>query len=299
MSYLVIPAVISLLIKAALVIYNKSSLSKNYFTAILVVCLLHSCCEVAAFYSFFQGKDIDLLFRTYYVLTIWWLTFSFIHSKYVAGIKKFNYVFLLFATILSGLLLFTDILLSGYIEKGYSITAIKEEYYSLLLIFLLLNIFGAIFVLSWKLFFKQNSIQKETQCFYLLISFITPFTVAIAIIVSVYFNWGLSAIGILPIANLLFFLFIIKSENFHHITDIKRYLPWSIENKLSKTGNEIIIKCARGEISLKEATEEFQRILIEYQKKKGYSKLASAKKLGLSKSTLYSKLDKLKIEWKA
>lgn len=298
MSYLVIPAIFSLFIKSLLVVYNKDSLSKNYFTAVLFICVLHSCCEVAAFYGYSKGYNIELLFRTYYVLSIFWLTFAFIHSKTVAGIKKFSLPVIFIATCLSLLVLGSDTIISGYTEKGYSITAVKQEYYPLMATFLVFNLLGSILILSWQLFLKRSSIEKETQCFYLFIGFLTPFSVTIFVILSVYLGWNFSAIGVLPISNLLFFLFIVKSENYHHITDVKRFLPWSFESKASKQCNTILTKCIREEIGLKQANDEFQRLVIEYQKNKGYSKLASAKKLRLSKSTLYSKLQKLEINWR-
>jgi len=295
LSLVILPALLSFMLKAVILFCERKSLKRNNFTTLLYICTLQSLCEVITFFSYMNGSDVELLFRLYYILIVWWLAYALIYIVDVLTLSnRVKYFVAFIASGLSIVLLFSDLIISDYYSIQYSITAVKEQYYWMYQVFVLGIILSSIAILLRSLFWPKN-IKLQTQSYYLFIALIIPFVTIIGVTLLMQAGYQINMLMILPVATLLFVVFVVKCEKHHELVDIRRLLPWSKENKFASQMNLIASRCSLGEISLKEANNEFQRLLLEYQKDKGKNKNQAAKSLGISRSTLYAKLDTLNI----
>ena len=297
---LLIPAIAGLLIKFFFLYSSMDSLKKNMFTVMLAISALHSLSELIVVSTFFLDRDANLLMRLYYVMSVWWLGFALMYVFELINSKNiFNYIVITLATVTSALFLFTNLVISGYESNGYVPTAKKESFYWIFQVFALGTISSSIIILCKKAFFSNTEvdIQKQLQSFYLLIGFLSPFIAVLAVIFLMQIGVNINAVAVIPIATTLFVIFMIKSEQDHRLIDLRRFIPWSRENRASKKANLIFSKLALKEITLKEAENEFQKLAIQYQKDLTNNNIsAAARNLGVSRSSLYAKIDKLSMK---
>ena len=102
LSLLVLPALLSFILKAVILYCERKSLKRNNFTTLLYICALQSICEVVTFYSYLNGSDVELLFRLYYILIVWWLAYTLI---YIADVIKLSNKVKYFSAFAAGMLL--------------------------------------------------------------------------------------------------------------------------------------------------------------------------------------------------
>ncbi len=295
---LLIPAVVAFVIKCFFLYSSMDSLKKNMFTVMLSISALHSLNELVGVGAFFLGNDVQLLMRLYYVMSVWWLGFALMYVFEVLSSKAiFNHITIVLVAVISSLFLFTDLVISGFESNGLVPTAVKADFYWIFQAFALGTIAASILLLSKQIFFSKVSIDKQLKCFYLLIGFLSPFITVICVIVMMQLGINISAVAIVPIATTLFVVFMVKSEQQHGLIDLRRFIPWSRENKASKKVNLIFTRLTLKEITLKEAENEFQKLAIEYQKELTNNNISvAAKNLGISRSGLYSKIEKLSMK---
>ena len=294
---IILPALVSLLIKSSLVFISRYSIKQNYFTALLFICFFQSLCEVVTFFLYFSGHEVGFLFRLYYVVLIFWITFSLL---YILEFKKINaaygYAALAIATVLSGVIFSTDFIVSGYYWIGYSITAVREQFYWSYQIFVFASIILTIGLLIHSV--KKSTLQNKTQSKYLLAAYSIPYSVILTVSVLMALGFKINMLMILPISTAISLAFIVLSEENHQLVDLRRLLFWSPESKSSRKLNIIFRQLDKGEISLFDAEKAFQRVCIEHQKRKTRSNSARAKALGIARSTLHDKAERLDINLK-
>ncbi len=300
MWFLLVPALISFSIKWFFLLASRDSLKSGNFTTLLAVCALHSLCEVFTFGSFLLGADAELLFRFYYVALTWWVTYSFIYASEAS--RTFSSIIhniaISISIIITLLFVFSDIIISGYYYNGYSLTAHKEQGYWIFQIHALVFIFTSLGILAKEAFFTKTTPESKTQSFFVFWALLTPFLSLAALIITMQMGYKVNALMIIPVTTAIFFLLIIKSEPEHDLTDFKRFIPFSPENRFARKMNRLAIDSFKEKTGIKDSTSEFQKLLLEYQKNKGCNKHQAAKNLGISQSTFYSKLSALEVEWK-
>jgi len=107
-----------------------------------------------------------------------------------------------------------------------------------------------------------------------------------------------NAIALLPIGTTLLVLITLKAENNHSLTDIRMYLPFSKERKISQDLIQIMSDYSISEKEYKKTINEIERVLLKYSYEKSkYCKSTTAKKMNVSRSTLYGMLDRLNIDY--
>ena len=90
--------------------------------------------------------------------------------------------------------------------------------------------------------------------------------VAIALTVLFLMNVGLkiNATGLLPISTALFVWILVYSERRHRLTDIRRVVPGTRENKVTQQLQEVFTKYAAGEMGYQDASNEIELLLLAY-----------------------------------
>lgn len=292
--YILIPAVLGLLIKAYLLFVSRRSLHKTNFLMILCVCTLHSLCEIVTYSTFLLGKDATVLFRIYYILSVWWICYAFVYTCDVAKMKKiWTYTPIFLCCIISLLFGFTDIIISGYKSIGYSITAVKSSHYWIFQVFALSLITLSLVSLVKVIILNDDVIQK-VQSIYLLLGFMAPFVTIICVIVFMQLGYKINAIAIVPIATTSFFIFLIYSEKSHGLIDIRCFLPWSPQGMYRREVRRIANLFTLQQINMAEAKRQQEKATTEYlmkaYKHKSINRIAN--ELGVSRSTLYAILDR-------
>ncbi len=293
MHAIVIPAIFGFLIKLYLVYVNRFSLTKekSVFTALLAACTLHSLCESIGFSLWAAGNDVSALYRLYYVLTTWFLCFMLLYALEVSVKAKWlGYAFMFGASIISFLLLFSDFLISGYVDNDGVLNSKKSEGYWIFKVY----VFSLMIISLVSLLLKIFKSKEKKKSIFVLTALLAPFAVIVAVMVLIDMGYRVNSMAVIPIATTFMFLFIVLSENRHLLTDIKRSLPWSKEGIVAhKTAIEFE-KRFRNEITRKEFKDEQEKLYLEYMlsKTSGNSIKELAKKTGEPTSTLYRLFEK-------
>ncbi len=250
---------------------------------------------------FLDDQAVSMLFRTYYVATILGLLALAGHSLTMA---KLNSLPLLIgisavALVLSILVLTSDSVIAGSQSIGYSMTAIKGEYYGVFMLYTLLMLLLIPASLVYG-FLKAKTQIELARCFCSLFALVPLIVSSIIVWVFKTFDVQINSAGIVPIATTFYLFFLIKSESTHHITDFRRYLPFSPERRSAKRFVEIADSYARS-INKTNAYNEFrdslerQAIFYTLEKCNGNITQAAAM-MGLpNRSTLYSMMNRLNI----
>ena len=223
----VIPSLIGFLIKAVLLYLGKISLIRNNFGFLVLICAIHSYCEFVTLVFLSQGSNVELLFRLYYVLIIWWFSFSLIYGLELSKVRKNYRTSIIFISVcMTFLLTFTDYIISGYYFNGYSITAIREKYYLIAPIYLLFVIITSTTVLIRALRSKRHSNRRKARIGFFLIALSAPFAVIFIIVIAMQLGFKINAMIAFPVATAIFFLFVLKSDPHEKLSDIRTLLPF-------------------------------------------------------------------------
>jgi len=292
--FILILTLFSLIAKVCLIVVSRTKFKFGVFSALLATCTLVSLVEVFIISSHFFGLDLQAYLRVWYLLVVWCFCFALIFAVQVTNSSKIlSYVATSAALIISPLL-YTDFIISGYIVDGKFMTAIKESYYPVFSIFAMLAMAGSIAVLVRGLVQSSSgNLLQSLRASYVLLAYISPFAVAFSVILLQLFGFKIHAITLFPIASTFMFVLLVRHQNEHLLFDIKAYLPWSAENKLSRAVVETTQRRFRGETTLKESMDEIEKAQLVYTLTltKG-NKYQAAKNIGTSKATFYSKLNK-------
>ncbi|NKB78130.1 MAG: hypothetical protein GKR96_14135 [Gammaproteobacteria bacterium] len=107
-----------------------------------------------------------------------------------------------------------------------------------------------------------------------------------------------NAMIVLPLATTAFILISLKGKSTHQLTDLRRYLPFSLEKKASKEIKKVINLYAQEEHPHASSMTEIERILVQYKHaKSGNNPSKTAKSMDIPRATLYSKFRKLNINY--
>lgn len=289
----IIPAIVCLIVKLWMVVLCKQSLTQDAFTGVVITCLLLTVCEIALFFLYLSGFSVEYVFRTYYVMLLFWLSFSLVYVIQMFTDKPVKKIVYILAGFISALILFTDVIISGYQPIEYSITAIRESLYFVYQVFVFGSILIAIAILVVQLR-SEKVTKRKIQAFSLLIAFSIPFVVILGITILMMFGVKVNMAIVFSVATTIFLFFTINAHKEHRITDVRKWLPWSQENVATNEIMEIITEYLAEEKSLKEVESTIKKILIEYKLKSCNNNVKqTADKLQIPRSTLYSMLKKI------
>ncbi len=301
LDLIVVPSLIGFLIKLYFIYISRSSISKNNFSALLLICAFHSLCECVTLISLSFGNNVELLFRMYYVLIIWWFGYSFIYACEISNLNKlFQKSALLTTVVISALILLTDLVISGYHSNGFSITADRERFFGIAPAFVLLMSVASIAILVVVKTSSKSETKNKVKAHFLLIAMLVPVVVITAVIIAMTLHLKMNAMIAFPVATTLFFLFIIQSEKKHKLSDMLRFNPFSLESKFTNEMRDIAKRFASNEITLKESNNEIQKAHIKYalaiSKDKSVTQIS--KDIGVPTSTLYSIIERHNLKQK-
>jgi len=300
MGILVIPASFSLAIKLlilAVLIARKSH--SRIFNSMLFVFAAHNICEILIYLEMFNNINTDWLVRVYYSLSIMammhMLAYAFEVSKVAKLSEKISYI-AAFSIVAVFAMLFSDTIVTGSAPLGYTVTAVHGSGYWLFQTLVVSSMSATIVALALG-YRKSPDHLTQTQCLYTLLA-IAPLTLVGPIVVALQaLGVAINASLLLPIFSTLYLAVIILGESTHRLTDIRMYLPKSLEHETSKKLFNACALYSTNTFSIKEAQDDIERTLILHALKKNkYNVSKTARQIQMKRSTLYSVCNRLGIE---
>lgn len=299
----ILPALIALAIKLVVLIISRRNIghSSVFFTMVLVFAC-HNVAEVLGFLEYFQGKQVDQLIRWYYVMSVCGLVAILSYSNEVSKLYKKSKTFDLTISALAiagiSLIMFTDTIVMGSEAIGYTVTAIRGEFYW---VFQLFSI-TAYSVIIWCLVSGYRHAADHTteiQCGFTLLALAPLIFIAVGVIGLMSIGIKINAAFVMPIGTTLFLLITLKSEATHRLTDIRRHIPFSLERKTANQIMGIFSRYAQDEVSYREGMNQIEKLLVTHKHDKhGGNVSSTAASMDMPRSSLYSIFRRLEIAGK-
>lgn len=295
MSIFVLPALLALALKIYILVVAHAARSSRVFCGMVLVFAAHNFIEVVAYFQYSGGTLSETLFRVYYAATFCMLCYMCLYAIEVSKLKQLKKLLIpivSWMTLASILVLFSNTLVSGVEPIGYAVTAIRGSNYWL---FSATTLIALVFVAASLVTGYQKSASHHTkvQCLYNLFALAPIVVLGFVIIPLMYSGYQVNAAGFLPLCTSLFLLITLQSESRHHFTDIRRFLPNSLERKTSLEIQQLISRFSMDQISYKEMSQEIEKIALQHKMEEaGQSVSQAARLLKMKRSTLYSMLDR-------
>ncbi len=294
-----IPAVLGLLIKLAILYFAKSSKKSRTFILFITLISIHNMSELFLFYQIFNKADPTLALRLYYACILGALAGMCVYATHVSNsdwhnkaVKSITVIF----SIVCITVMLSPLIINGYEPLGQLVTAIKGDYYFVFQVSSVFAVFFTLFILIKSCVFAKNTPQKMRSA-YVLASLVPPMIIGISVLVLMNLGVEINAMTIFPIGTTLLVLITLKAENKHNLTDIRMYLPFSKERQTSQDLIKIMSDYSVSEKDYKETVRDIERILFNYSyEKSNYCKSTTAKKLNVSRSTLYGMIHRLDLK---
>lgn len=299
MNAFIIPAVLGLVINSIVLVAAYQSRERNpLFTIMVAVFVLLMACEALGFLELFNGGQFEYLIRTYYVILIFGLVLALAYATKISQ-SGFPQVFIwAFAAVLSALIMFTDYVVAGSESIGYMRTALQGSGYWVFQVFAVaLQIsLPAVLIKGYR---NPRDHDMQIQCAYTLIGILPIFLWSVIVLLLMAFGFAINAVIFMPIVVTFFVVLTLMSESKHKLIDVRRFIPFSDERQTSNKMMEIYTKFNRDEMDYREAVSQIEKLFVlsKYEKSGGNAS-ATAKLLGLPRSSLYSIFSRLDIEYK-
>jgi len=306
MSLYFVPSIASLVFKLFVLAHVlRGGKVSTLFLSLIIVFAIHNSIE-AVIYIHFLGNNYDLvavMFRLYYVATIFLLLYVLLHSLSVSSLNKIylTAILVLTSSTLCMFVLFTDIIVAGHNSLGnYSITAIKGSFYWVFSIFSVTFLIFPFLVLIYG--YQTATTQLEViRCKYSLIALAPVLFIFFIVLVLKILDININGAAVIPIATALFLIIVLKTESKHQLSDIRRFLPLSMEKKTANNFLALLDNYMENnskENIYKDLQRGIEKEIITYSLKKcDYNVAHTAKMMGIrNRSTLYAMINRHDID---
>ena len=304
------PALVGLLFKLFVLAHVvRGGKASTLFLSLIIVFAIHNAIEIVGYFNFTNinhanDATIGLFFRLYYVATVFVILYVFLHGLSVTKLENpvLTGILIALSTGVSALVLFTELVVAGQYLIGYSMTAIKGPAYWLftayLLIFLISN-FGVI-LYGYKTNKSDIDAIRVKYSFYSLTPIMLVFIAAVLFKIT---GLEINATGLVPIATAIFLGIVLKTEDKHKLSDLRRFMPRSQERKTTTEFMHLLdqyIKNTNKENVYKDLQIGIEKEIIKYSLAKCDGNITNtAKMMGLkNRSTLYSMINRLELDLK-
>ena len=191
----------------------------------------------------------------------------------------------------------SDLVVAGYREASYTLTAVKGNYYFLFQAFTLVTVFTVLGSLIAG-YVRATDRRTELQNVYMLVA-LAPITIlSLSVTVLLVFGISFNVAAVFPLATTFFVAVLAMAEKEHGITDIRIYLPFSAERSLM---SELVKAGALFSIrknNFKATADKIEKALLLYSlRKNDFTVSKAAKDMGINRTTLYSICRRHEIEF--
>ncbi|WP_353410468.1 helix-turn-helix domain-containing protein [Arenicella sp. 4NH20-0111] len=299
MILLMLPALIALILKFAVMYWVDAGKQPPAFMALFVSLMLLNLCEVLAYIQFSSNLTAFWLVKAYYVICLFCIAFSCIYVMSVTQESVNSFVrhgFTAFAVVLSFILLFTDLMIIGTESIGYSLTAIHGPFYPLLRVVFLVQT-GFVILILLQSVFRTSSSEQKVAAVYTLIAFSPMVVTTIGVNLAQIYGFKLSNSMLMPFATTLFLFLVCYLEPKAKLTRLRMYLPNSLERKLSNQIFDLATEFAVDGKPINDVKKELERTLLLYSLEKNDNVIShTADSIGLNRTSLYTAMKRLEIK---
>ena len=259
----------------------------------------HNICEVLAFIQLFQYGGLEWIVRAYYCLSVWAMAYMVIYALDTSQSEHkatATIALLIFSTIVSVIFLSTDTVIAGAKLVDYVIMAERGAVYWTFQV-TVFAMMGAVIVALINGYKRNSGDLIQIQCLWSLAA-ITPLALVGPLVIAFQLmGFALNVTALLPLASTAYLAIIVYGESRHGLTDIRVYLPYSLERKTAGSILKICAEFATSRSSLKEAQDGIERILITYAlQKQNFNVSRAARMMSVNRSTLYSACRRLSVQ---
>lgn len=299
MYYIVIPAVLALIAKlAVLLVSSKHKPESNLFIPLILLFAVINLCEILGLWEFLHGLEGLMMLKAYYALTIagWCVIYLYVVDITGLNFRKVKMLVISSSVLLAAVTIGTNGVVAGVDVLNYSMTVSRGNLYVLWQAFCLTAVAATCGSL-WIGYKKAKEHLMEIRCVYTAMALAPIILVSLFLLVVMSLGYQINAVVFMPVATSLFLVIMLASEYQHRLTDIRRFLPASDERKTSSKIMEIFSSYSRDDIEYRQAVSEIERLLVlhKYDKNKGNAS-ETAGKMGMPRSSLYSIFNRLEIE---
>jgi DNA-binding protein Fis len=304
MSIYFAPALAALIFKLFILAYVlRGGRVSIVFLSLIIIFALHNAIEIFGYFNVQRGDSANVYFLLYYVATVYVILYMLLHGLSVSKLENKMAVtaFVALSTCLSGLILFTDLIIGGQYSIGYSVTAIKGPYYWGFAAYILITLSSGFF--ATLLGYKNATSQIDSiRCLHSMLA-LAPMTLVCAIaMIFKMTDVGVNATGLIPIATTLFLVIVLKTESKHKLSDLRRVMPLSPERQTSNNFMDLLdsyIQSGHRSNVYKELQAGIESEIIMYSIKKCDGNISkTTRMMGLkNRSTLYSMMTRLDMNW--
>ena len=298
--FIFIPASVALLVKIAIAYFSRRQLFKSEitrtFTFLLVVLTISNIVELLGYYFLDTTQFSTIGLKLYYACLLFMfaclLQISILIVNKGVG-KRIALVNYAICTILSCLIVFTDLIVAGAISIGYTLTKLSGEYYYLFQLYAVSMLMLSLGVCIYG--YKKSEVHyNRIQSMYVLIA---VFFLALPILVALFLmslEIELSAAVILPIGMTLFLIIITYALNAEGLYDLRVWVPGTKMFQLHRSlHKEFVLNLDGSQMSAKELVQAHERrYIIQALIQANGSQKKAAELLQVSVSTISQKRKK-------
>ena len=306
-TILALPSLIALLVALAIFVSKKkrSLLLENIYSSSFLMSLIGmNALEVIAFENI--SSNYNILVRLYYCfLTVMLSSFVCLGIRLnrfgILKVQKVGIYFLITDILIIGIILGSDIFISGATFSSHTILRLPGNYYWIFLSYLFSCLMVGLFFTLRSIYKAEHPLDKRRHIviFYSLLPLILTLTF---VFVMIQIGTTVNLSILLPISSLIFLLIYLFTENKIDLFRILVNIPFSEERKayvqLNTRVLEYIAKTQTDEpVPLKDFLNDIEKIFIKnaLEIKDGNHNLA-AELLSISLSTVYRHKNKIKPE---
>lgn len=301
MTWFMLPAAIGLFVKLILLMTAKENLwESKILLGLIAVLAIHNIVELMMFSNLLNEHNSEILLRCYYVCVTTVSAYVVYYSVDSDKLPLSFYVGLIYAVwavVLSILFLASDSIVNGAMPLTFSVTAIKGDSYWLFQTFAL----SAIAITWYFLHFNYKASttpEEEIRNYYALISITPLFLGAGLVMILMLFGVAINAAAVFPISSTLFLLILVHGKHSSSIkADPRDVIPFAQKSELATILGHVSYQYRIGNISHKDLMSKIEKAHIMHKLSfYEFNVSKTAKSMGISRSTLYSKFKILGIE---
>lgn len=295
------PAIAALIIKLYLLyIGRRGTGHSTLFVTLVIVFACHNFAEILGFFEFSQSNGTHIVLRWYYVMSLMGLGVMSLYAVEISRLIELNLksavLVLSIPVVLAFLTLFSDLIVAGTDSLVYSPTASKGPYFWAFLVYSLAayTVITTVLVIGYRRA-TENLVQIQCSSTLLALAPITLLSVSLVALISIGIQINASAL--IPIATTLFLYLMLRGESEHRLSDIRRFIPGSLERQATATIMQAFSSYARDETTYRDAMAEIERMMVVHKhEKKGGNVSSTAASMDLPRSSLYSIFRRLNID---
>ena len=295
------PSIIAILIKLTIIYFCAVSNKSNTFVWLVAMFFINNVAELLIFFGNEIGISPDQAIRIYYISIFFVMLFMCNYSLHISRNKVMritlpvNIVMFVTAALL---IAFSDLIVQGSTPLIHGHTADKGQFYIVYTALALYTIIFTFSVLASGYSYKRNkdhNIQK--QCLWSLVALSSFLLIGLTVVLLMALGLKVSALTVLPFGTTFFVLFSLITENKHKSTDIRSFLPFTLEYKMMRKAVNILSEYSSSEIGHNKAMFYIEKIITEYKYEKEQGNMKrTADSMDVPRSTAYNKAEKLGIK---